>query len=94
VRDDDRGGHLRDQLLQALDAADVQMIGGLIEQQQLRCSGERGRERRAATLPAGCGLGGALGIYSEPVEHGGELRSGYSGGGAGEQALAQRSGAG
>src|SRR5258708_30914631 len=35
VRDDNGSGHLEQQLLQSFDGFDIEMIGGLIEQQQI-----------------------------------------------------------
>ncbi len=53
VRDDDGGGPVEQQLLEPLDAVDVEVIGRLVEQQQLRFQRERRRERRTLALAAG-----------------------------------------
>ena len=52
VRDDDARGHLHQQLFQARDTVDVEMIRGLVEQQQLGLESERQRERRTLALAA------------------------------------------
>ena len=52
VRDDDRRRLLAQQLLEQRDAVDVEMIGRLVEQQQVGRQRERQRERRALALAA------------------------------------------
>src|SRR5262249_26170393 len=53
VRNDEGGRHFDQQLLEALDGFDVEMIGRLIEQQQIRLQRERQCERRELALPTG-----------------------------------------
>src|SRR6185437_10150381 len=52
VGDHDRRRNLQQQLLQPLDGADIEVIRRLIEQQQVRLSGERKGERRTLALAA------------------------------------------
>ncbi len=57
VGDDDAGRQLRQQFLEALDAVDVEMIGRLIEQQELGLQREGEGERRTLALAAGTVVG-------------------------------------
>ena len=66
--DDDQRGPVEDQLLELLDGADVEMVGGLVEQQQVRLERERQRERGALGLSAGKALRIGIGIEGEPLE--------------------------
>ncbi len=56
------GGQL---LLQGLDGQDVQVVGGLVEQDDVGVLGEGAGQRRAADLAAGEALGGLFGVETE-----------------------------
>ena len=60
VRDHDRGRALEQQLFQRRDAVDVQVIGRLVEQQQVGLQRQCERERGALALAAGRCLRSAL----------------------------------
>jgi hypothetical protein len=49
----DRGIETREVLLQPLERGDVEVVGGLVEQQKIRVAGERPSERGARQLPSG-----------------------------------------
>ena len=54
MRDEhDRGVEAGQRLLEPLERLDVEVVGGLVEQQQVGLGGERARERRARQLAAG-----------------------------------------
>ena len=53
VRDHDRGGLLAQELLEQRDAVDVEVVGRLVEQQEIGRERERQRKRRALALAAG-----------------------------------------
>ena len=52
----DRRVELDERLLEPLQRLDVEMVGGLVQQQQVRARGERTRERRARELAAREGI--------------------------------------
>src|SRR6185295_101229 len=52
VSDDDARRHLQQQLFELCDAVDVEMVGGLVEEQQLGLESECERERRAFAFAA------------------------------------------
>ena len=59
VRDEhDRRVELDERLLEPLERLDVEMVGGLVEQQHVRAGGERAGQRRARELAAGEGVQG------------------------------------
>ena len=57
MRHEDQCRRFEQQLFELLDAGDVQVVGGLIEQQQVRFQRQGERQRRALALAAG-GPGG------------------------------------
>ncbi len=56
------------QLLERLDAFDVEMVGGLIEQHQVRIHRERQRERGALALATGDRSGRGVRIHRESLQ--------------------------
>ena len=68
MRDDDRRRLLRQQVLEQLDAAEVEVVGGLVEQQQAGRLREREGERRALRLPARQPGGIGRLVEAEPVQ--------------------------
>ena len=56
VADDDGGRTLQQQLLEQQDAVDVEMVGRLVQQQQVGLQRHRERQRRTFAFPAG-GIG-------------------------------------
>ncbi|MNC85714.1 hypothetical protein D3C83_13260 [compost metagenome] len=74
--DHDGGGLLHEQALELRDAIDIQMVGRLVEQQQLGLEREREGERRALRLPARGGIRGKVLVHLEAVQELGEPRLG------------------
>ncbi len=74
VGDDDRRGLLHEQGLEPGDAVDIQMVGRLVEQQELGLEREREGERRALHLPARGGGGIEVLVHLETVQVLGEAR--------------------
>ena len=69
VGDEDDGGVELDQVpLQPLQRGDVEMVGGLVEQQQVGLGGEGAGQRGAGQLAAGEGRQGALGLLGDEAE--------------------------
>jgi hypothetical protein len=73
MRDHDRRARLGDQLLHQRDAVEVEVVGRLVEEQEVRCQRQREGQRRALLLPARCGLRGgclvepeAMQVFDEP----------------------------
>src|SRR3954471_15870500 len=73
VRDDDGRRLPQQQLLQAHNPVDVEVVRGLVEEQQIRLERESGRERGTLLLAARHGRGIELGGQPETVEELGEL---------------------
>src|SRR5688572_27720152 len=67
VGDDDRG-LLQQQVFQHQDAVDVEVVGRLVEQQQVGLEGEGPRQRGALALAARHALRRAVGVEAEAVE--------------------------
>src|SRR6185436_12729227 len=74
VRDHDRRRALQQQFLQCRDAVDVEVIGRLIEQQQIGLQRQSESERRAFALAARRSLRSALGIDIESMQELGQTR--------------------
>ena len=66
--DEDRARHLHQELLEALDAADVEMIGGLIQQQELRLQRECECQRRALALATGAHVWRLIGLEIKALQ--------------------------
>ena len=56
------------QLLEALDAVDVEVVGRLVQQQQARFERKGAGERRALALPAGQPRGARGALEAQPVQ--------------------------
>src|SRR5262249_45589351 len=67
VSNDDTGRDLQQQLLESLDSLDVEMVGRLIEQQQIRFQSQRQGQCGALALTAGAGRGSMLRVEIEPL---------------------------
>ncbi len=68
----DRRVEVDERLLEPLQRLDVQVVGGLVEQQHVRARGQRARERGARQLPAGERVQAALEVgvaEAEAVGH-------------------------
>ena len=67
--DDDGGFHRpgHQQVFQQRDAVDVEMVGGLVEQQQIGFFGQRQRQHPPLALAARGGGGGAVFIETEAM---------------------------
>ena len=68
VSDDDGGRALEQQVLEQRDAVDVEVVGRLVEQQQLRLQRERECECRALALSARGGAGRDILREPEPMQ--------------------------
>jgi len=69
VRDEDAGrGPLREQVLDEADAVDVEVVGRLVEQQQLRLQRQRQRQGRALAFAAGGDRGVQRFVEPEAVQ--------------------------
>ena len=68
VRDDDAGDVPLQQVFQRFDAVDVEMVGGLVEQQQVGRDGEGQRQRRAFALAARHRSRRRVGIHREALQ--------------------------
>ena len=68
VRDHDGGGRFGDELLDQRDAVEVEMIGRLVQQQEVRRQRERERQRRALLLAARRGLGRGRLVEAEAMQ--------------------------
>ena len=55
------------QLFERGDAVDVEMVGGLVEQQQVRLQRQRERQCGALAFAARSGFGRALGRHAEAL---------------------------
>ena len=70
--EDDRGVELEQRLLEPLERLDVEVVGGLVEQQQVGLGGERTGQRAARELAAGERLQRAVEVVvgeAEAVDH-------------------------
>src|SRR5262249_8932648 len=106
VSNDDTGRDLQQQLLEPLDARDVEMVGRLIEEQQVRLQSQRESQCGALALTAGAGCGSVLRVEIESLHELGQpglespalaliglqMRGIRLESSAGEKALAQRCG--
>ncbi len=67
MSDDDRGRTLQQQFLEPLDALDVEMVGGFIEQQQFGLHGQSKCQGCAFALTSGAGRWSAFAVEIETV---------------------------
>ncbi len=68
MSDDERGTGFRNQILQRFNCPDVQMVRGLIQQQQVRLRGESRSQGCALALPTGAGRCGTRQVHLETLQ--------------------------
>ncbi len=69
--EDDRGVEVDEVGLEPLQRGDVEVVGGLVEEQQVGSAGQRPRQRGAGQLATGEGREpplGLLGVEAEPAQ--------------------------
>ena len=66
--EDDRSGERGERLFEPFDRRDVEMVGRLVEEQQVGLENERPRERHALAQPAGQLLDECVRGKLQPVE--------------------------